>query len=75
MIHNAEDQCEQGYISIGEYHRIIALLRDVEPVVRCNECKHCYVDFGNVRFNVCELDHNKVQADDWFCADGERKEG
>lgn len=46
---------------------------DIAEVVRCGECKHRYVDGDNVRFNVCELNHNKVQSDDWFCADGERK--
>lgn len=45
---------------------------DAVQVVRCGECKHRYVDGDNVRYNVCELNHNKVQADDWFCADGER---
>lgn len=44
-------------------------------LVQCKDCKHCYVDGENVRFNVCELDHNKVQSGDWFCADGEMKEG
>lgn len=43
-------------------------------IVRCRECKHRFVDGENVRFNVCELNHNKVQADDWFCADGKRRE-
>lgn len=42
-------------------------------IVRCRECKHRFVDGENVRFNVCELNHNKVQSDDWFCADGERR--
>ena len=42
-------------------------------LVRCGECIHRYVDGENVRFNVCELNHNKVQADYWFCADGERR--
>ena len=45
------------------------------PLVRCKDCIHRFVDGENVRFNVCELNHNKVQADDWFCADGERKDG
>lgn len=44
-------------------------------IIRCKDCKHRYVDGENVRFNVCELNHNKVQSDDWFCADAERKEG
>lgn len=48
---------------------------DAVPVVRCKDCKHCFVDGDNVRFNVCELNHNRVQAGDWFCADGERKGG
>lgn len=43
-------------------------------IIRCGECKHLYVDGENVRFNVCELNHNKVQSDDWFCADAERKD-
>lgn len=43
-------------------------------VVTCGECKHCYVDGEQVKFNVCELNHNKVQSDDWFCADGERRD-
>lgn len=47
---------------------------DLVEVVRCKDCKHRFVDGENVRFNVCELNHNKVQSDDWFCADGERRE-
>ena len=47
---------------------------DAVPVVRCSECKYCYAEgFVNVR-NVCEkhYDFGNV-ADDWFCADGERR--
>ena len=46
---------------------------DYVPVVRCKDCIHRFVDGENVRFNCCELNHNKVQSDDWFCADAERK--
>lgn len=46
---------------------------DYVEVVRCKDCKHCFVDGTNVRYNVCELNHNKVQGDNWFCADGKRK--
>lgn len=45
----------------------------VSKLVRCKDCKHCFADGTNVRYNVCELNHNKVQGDNWFCADGERK--
>lgn len=48
---------------------------DAVPVVRCGECKYRYVDGDNVRFNLCLLNHNKVQSNDWYCADGERKGG
>ena len=43
-------------------------------IVRCKDCKYHFVDGDNVCFNMCLLNHNKVQSDDWFCADGERKE-
>ena len=39
-------------------------------IVRCKDCKHNYLDGIQVRFNRCELNHSKVHADDWFCADG-----
>lgn len=47
---------------------------DAVEVVRCKDCKHRYVDGENVRYNVCELNHNKVQSDDWYCADGEQND-
>lgn len=45
---------------------------NMTEVVRCKECKYRFVDGENVRFNMCLLNHNRVQNDDWFCADGER---
>ena len=48
---------------------------ETKPLVLCKDCKHCFLyDEGNVQFNVCDLLHNKVQPDDWFCADGEMKD-
>ena len=46
----------------------------VGELVRCKDCKYRFVDGDNVRFNMCLLNHNKVQSDDWFCADGVRKD-
>lgn len=46
---------------------------DRQELVRCKDCKHCFVDGENVRFNVCDLDTNYAMPDDWFCADGERR--
>lgn len=45
-----------------------------QEVVRCKDCKYRFVDGDNVRFNMCLLNHNKVQPDDWFCADGVAKD-
>lgn len=71
-----------GYGNKDAYEAIEECIKAVEEaptveaveVVRCKDCKHCYVDGENVRYNVCDLNHNKVQADDWFCADAEKKE-
>ena len=47
---------------------------ETKPLILCKDCKHCFVDGENVRFNVCDLLHNKAQPDDWYCADGEEHE-
>lgn len=61
------------YMTVWKY---LHQLPSAQPeIIYCKDCKHRYVDGENVRFNVCELNHNKVQSDDWFCADAERKEG
>lgn len=46
---------------------------DAVEVVRCRDCIHNYICGENVRYNVCERNHNKVQSDEWFCADGQRR--
>lgn len=46
----------------------------VQELVRCKDCIHRFVGGENVRYNVCERNHNRVQSDDWFCADGERRD-
>ena len=67
----------RGEIEINGYSHVVDVLEQLpsaQPeIIRCGECKHCYIDGENVRFNVCELNHNKVQSDDWFCADAERR--
>lgn len=57
-------------------------------IVRCKDCKHRrlnehYEEKGYLRIKaICELDTGDpfelsrcAENDDWFCADGERKEG
>lgn len=46
----------------------------VSELIQCKDCKHCYQTDGNVIYNCCELNRNVVQPNDWYCADGERKE-
>lgn len=61
---------------------------DVVEVVRCRDCKHRIVNehFGKRGYiqlkAMCELDTGdpfelgrNAEEDDWFCADGERKDG
>lgn len=61
---------------------------DVVKVVRCRECKHRIVNenYGKRGYMklkaMCDLDTNDcfqlgrcAEDDDWFCADGERKDG
>ena len=48
--------------------------RDAMPVVRCKDCKH-----RDPEDRKCDSGHGiqwqLPRQDDWFCADGERKEG
>lgn len=47
---------------------------DAVEVVRCKDCKYCFVDGDDDwKYNVCYFNRNMVH-DDWFCADGERRE-
>ena len=52
---------------------IVALLKEQEVVIRCKDCKFRYFDQDNIPY--CELpDHEVYPSDDWFCADGIRKD-
>lgn len=64
-----------------DYHFRYAPAADVQEVVRCKECKHReYDDF--MKEYVCDLDaadpyerSRCAEDDEWFCKDGERKDG
>ena len=70
-----KDEYAQGLNNQWHYDRnALKAVPSAQPEsITCIDCKHRYVDGENVRFNVCELNHNKVQSDDWFCADAERR--
>ena len=48
---------------------------DAVPVVRCKDCKHLFTDFvmDGKEYKRCEMQMAGFH-DDWFCADGERKD-
>lgn len=48
--------------------------RDAMPVVRCKDCKHGGIDSTSYPQFWCSA-HSEYHKPDWFCADGERKEG
>lgn len=64
------DQWERGY----EDGRMDGYKKRDAEIVRCGECKYRYKDGDNVVVNYCLLNHNRVQSDEWFCADAERGE-
>ena len=55
---------EKAYMAVFQAPTI-----DAVPVVRCGECDHRYD--GNCPL---QIDHGEM-PDDWFCKDGERREG
>ena len=48
---------------------------NVVPVVRCKDCKHRDPEDKKCDCGGLEHAHLFPVADDWFCADGERKDG
>ena len=68
-----KDYCRKRCLTVLTNDYFYKLLSAQPEIIRCKDCKYRFVDGENVRFNVCELNHNKVQSDDWFCADGERR--
>lgn len=65
-----------GAVVDGDEMHVCCNAKQVAKLVRCKDCKYCYAEgFVNVR-NVCEKHYEFGNVDDdWFCADGERKDG
>lgn len=68
---------DSGEITIGEYERMINVLRDVEPVVRCRDCLYWQKSSLFRGHTVCRyvVDCSVVRREDDFCSRGERKGG
>ena len=67
------DETEQALnAAIEEIKSIPAA--DVVPVVRCRDCKHRDPEDKKCDCGGLEHAHMFPVADDWFCADGEKRE-
>lgn len=68
-------------VSQNAYDEVMKLMRmireapevDAVPVVRCKDCKHA--EFSEPGMTYCPGIVGSWVDDDWFCADGERREG
>ena len=53
-------------------NEVLQLLPDkIQPLVRCKDCKW---NSGKPNTPYCQI-RSEPHRNDWFCADGERKEG
>jgi len=43
-----------------------------EELIRCKDCKYC--EYPNAEREWCKKGHLHGNAENWFCADGKRKE-
>lgn len=73
---------EQYHLSDGKFQHWVEVQPsiDVQPVVRCKDCRHRYLD-KKYGFR-CDLDtgdpfeeSRSAENDDWFCADGIKMNG
>ncbi len=65
--------CEEHERQLAAWLRELQECRKEPEIITCGECAYRYVEGNHVRFNRCELNHNNVQSDDWYCADAERR--
>lgn len=63
---------DKSEITIGEYKRMINVLQDVEPVVRCRDCKFYYRMTAET--GICQLVCRHL-GNDGFCSEGEKDGG
>lgn len=62
-----------GWIFMAKMTSPTTIGVDQRELVLCRDCKHCFTDGSNVKYNMCDLNHNLYQGDNWYCADGERR--
>ena len=67
----AQRSLNRNEITVGEFEKQIAVLKDVEPVVRCKDCKHSE-PCGESRQCLHPFGLNACDGND-FCSYGERR--
>ena len=83
MLRYAHDDCDRKCADCefvqedGELHEmytnVVCLLKEQEAVVRCKDCR--WAEVSDNEHTWCDhVDHEFCHKNDWFCADGERKE-
>ena len=67
---------EAYWFHVSELKKVIRLLKSLNQIVRCKDCKHG-VQLDDSNYFVCSrpfASNRETHTADWFCADGERKE-
>ena len=68
-----------AFVYAAAHNHIIDVIKhlpssDVQPVVRCKDCKHWNDAPAADGLNSCEMDA-LIRHESFFCANGERKDG
>lgn len=81
MIDDTLSMLKEQEAKIEQLNRFVnGFSRDAMPVVRCKDCINCVKEpNGELYCDILAVGYeplgSKKVADDWFCADGKRKEG
>lgn len=77
IINTTKSELEEviRYARIGANNCMIANSWEVTELVRCKYCEHWKRDENQGDDYFCAFDCNKSYEEDFFCADGERKDG
>ena len=68
-----------GTVAYEQFSNWISAIQRAASVVKCEDCKYGYhlIDTkkGEIKYHIACLKHSElIQAPDWYCADGERKD-
>lgn len=74
LLRIADLKLDHGQITIGEYEKMIAPLKDAVLVVRCKDCKNWDRTWksGRPNYHYCPITDG-IHNGFWYCADGDRR--